>query len=209
MIRSHWLRCLVLAFCAPFVAGPVFGQGGIANGPTHAGRDVSCDLPIELRVTNTVGTNGMGLCVWASLEMTARYQNLTCLMGVFDQMKREPGGGWPERVDRVMKARCPEVLYRQHLGSDMNFIREGIDSGRMVCVTYGYGELYGMRTIAHWVVCVRMDDEWTAILDNNDIKHIWWMPTSEFARRFTWPRRSGWALYLLTPPPPPVPRNHK
>jgi len=184
--------------------------GGIPNGSTHDGTDVDCDLPKVLRVRNTVGTDGLGLCVWASTEMMARYLGCRELVGVFRQMQGEPGGGWPERVDRVMKQRAPGIKYRQFLGNandGLAFIQAGINSRRPVCVTYGYGELYNMQTIAHMVMCVGMNRRWTAILDNNDPEHIWWMETGEFAKRFVHPHGQGWAWYVMTPPPPPVPRN--
>ncbi len=181
--------------------------GSVANGPRHQGQPVDTDVPASFRVRNTGGTDGAGLCVWASTEMMARYLSARELVGVFDYMKTQRGGGWPERVDQIMRQRAPGVKYRQYLGPDIAFVREGIESGRPVCVTYGYGELYGMRTIAHMVLCVGMTDQWAAILDNNDPGRIWWMETAEFQKRFAWPHRQGWAWYVLTPPPPPVPHN--
>ena len=180
---------------------------GVPGGPIHDGAEVTADLPEPLRIRNTVGTDGAGLCVWASTNMMANYLNVRELFGIFAELQHEPGGGWPERVDQKMKLRAPDVKYRQYVGSDLGFIREGIDSGRPVCATYGYGELYGMRTIAHMILVVGMDDEQTAVLDNNDPDHIWWMPTPEFSRRFSWPDGQGWAWYTLAPPPPPVPHN--
>ena len=64
-----------------------------------------------------------------------------------------------------------------------------------------------MQTIAHMVCVVKMTPEWTAILDNNDPDHIWWMPTGEYARRFVHPSGQGWAVAIHLPPPPPVPHN--
>ncbi|WP_435005177.1 hypothetical protein P12x_003071 [Tundrisphaera lichenicola] len=189
------------------VAGSAIAQKATPNGPRHDGAEVATDLPPEIRVRNTVGTDGAGLCVWASTEMMARYLNVEGLVGIFEALQSEPGGGWPERVDREMQKRAPGVKYRQYLGGDLDFIREGIDSGRPVCVTYGYGEFYGSRTIAHMVLCVAMDDRYTGILDNNDPEHIWWMSTDEFRKRFGWPSGQGWAWYTLAPPPPPPPHN--
>lgn len=183
------------------------GAGGVRNGDVHDGKAVDCDVPMPLRIRNTVGTDGAGLCVWASLQMTANYLNIEELSGLFEYMQTQRGGGWPERVDQMMKRFAPDRKYKQYQGSGLDFIEEGIRSGRPVCVTYGYGELYGMKTIAHWVICVELDAENAAILDNNDPGHIWWMPREEFRKRFTWPGGSGWALYFLTPPPPPPPHN--
>ena len=176
------------------------------NGETHDGIEVACDLPKPLRIRNTGGTDGAGLCVWASMEMAARYQNCRPLIGVFQRMQKEPGGGWPERVDRVMQRDAPQVKYRQYMGSDLDFIKQGIASGRPVCATYGYGELYGMQTIAHMVLIVHCDDKLTCVLDNNDPGRLWWMATDEFQRRFVH-GGGGWAYYTLAPPPPPVPHN--
>jgi hypothetical protein len=196
-----------IAVCAALLWGAAVCAiaGGVAGGPEHEGVPVDCDIPMSLRVKNTGGSDGAGLCVFASLEMAARYQNCTALIGTFDWMRTQPGGGWPERVDRIMKDRAPSVKYKQYSGRDLEFIQDGINSGRPVCVTYGYGEFYGNSTIAHMVLCVKMDSKWTGILDNNDPDHIWWMETPEFHKRFVYPNGNGWAFYTLEPVPPPVP----
>lgn len=182
-------------------------EKGFPSGPVHDQVEVMADLPESLRIRNTVGTDGAGLCVWASTGMMANYLNVRELFGIFEELTHEPGGGWPERVDEKMRERAPDIKYRQYVGTDLEFIQQGIDSGRPVCATYGYGELYGDRTIAHMILIVGMTDEWTMVLDNNDPDHIWWMATSEYARRFAWPDGQGWAWYTLAPPPPPVPHN--
>lgn len=199
---------LPLVLCLMFT-GPAFAQKETKNGPIHEGQAVDCDLPQEIRVRNTVGINGMGLCVWASLEMNSRYLNCTELIGNFDDMKRKAGGGWPDRVDKIMAARAPNVGYEQYLGADVAFVQDWINTGRPVCVTFGYGELYHNRTIAHMVLCVAMTPLYTGILDNNDPENIYWMSTEEFSRRFSWPRGQGWAFAIMTPPPPPVPHSRK
>ncbi len=199
---------LIFAAIAALLWGAIALAGsGVANGPEHDGSIVTCDVPDAMRVKNTGGSDGAGLCVFASMEMAARYQNETAIIGVFDWMKTQPGGGWPERVDKILKERCPEVLYKQYSGPNLDFIREGIDSGRPVCVTYGYGEFYGNSKISHMVLCVEMNDVYTGILDNNDPDNIWWMETEEFRKRFVDPSGSGWAFFTMTPPPPPVPHQ--
>lgn len=180
--------------------------GGRAVGPEYDGASIDCDVPMAMRIKNTGGTDGAGLCVWASAQMAAFFQNCKELLDLFEYMKTQTGGGWPERVDRIMKERAPGVKYKQYEGDSLDFIQEGINSGRPVCVTYGYGELYNMQTIAHMVLCVGMNEKETAILDNNDPDHIWLMETSEFKKRFIHPNSSGWAWYTLNPPPPPVPK---
>lgn len=199
-----WLAA-ALGLGWPLVA--CFAGSAVRNGDAHEGRAADTDVPAPMRIRNTVGTDGAGLCVWASTQMMANYLNTRELRGVFAYMQTQRGGGWPERVDAVMKKFAPGVKYRQYLGPDLDFVQEGIDSGRPVCVTYGYGELYGMRTIAHMVLCVYLDDQLAAVLDNNDPEHLWWMPRDEFKRRFGHPGGQGWAWYTLSPPPPPVPHN--
>ena len=216
MIRKLVWTVAVLAFVLliPFIA--VFGADAVRNGDSHDGHDVQADVPKAMRQTNTGGSDGLGLCVWASTQMAAWYQNVPELQELFAYMKTQPGGGWPERVDQIMKAKAPGIPYDQWVGSGWNDLDEGIRyiqewtaSGRPVMVTYGYGELYNNQTIAHMVLCVYCDDQWTAILDNNDTEHVWWMPTSEFKRRFGWPNGQAWGWRIHFAPPPPVPHRLK
>jgi len=209
--ESLFWKVFILGFLLLWPLALAFGQEkAVQNGATHDGQEVACDIPDAMRVHNTIGINGAGLCVWASTEMAARYQQCKGMVGIFDHMKSQLGGGWPSRVDAMMKRYAPETKYRQFVGGGdegLAFIKQAIDSGRPCCVTYGYGELYGGRTIAHMVLCVALDDEWAAILDNNDEHHIWWMSAAEFRKRFLHPRGQGWAWYTFAPPPPPVPHN--
>lgn len=204
-VNRRWLRIGVSVL---FLCSTAFAQttgGGQAGGPEYNGSVVDCDIPRALRIRNTGGSDGAGLCVWASLEMAASYQNCKELIGTFEWMKSQPGGGWPERVDRVMKERAPAVKYKQYMGKELEFIREGINSGRPVCVTMGTGELYGMQTISHMVICIAIDDVNAAIIDNNDPDNIWWMPVEVFHERAMHPNAQLWAFYTLAPPPPPIP----
>jgi hypothetical protein len=206
-----WISaCLILAF----VGAPVLLAGGLGTatpaGPSYEGDEVAVDLPEQMRVRNTVGIDGQGLCVWASIEMMARYHNEESLIGIFKQMQSEKGGGWPERVDREMRKRGLENRYRQFYGpaaEGADFVSEALAAGRGVCVTYGYGEFYGNRTISHMVFGVQLDAKHGAVLDNNDPNRIWWMEPAEMIRRAVHPGGDMWALYLLAPAPPPAPHN--
>lgn len=213
--KLGWALVVVAVVLAiPFLA--VFGSEGVQNGDTHQGHEVQADIPQDMRQENTVGTDNQGLCVWASTQMAANFQNVEELGGLFDAMKKQRGGGWPERVDSVMKQMAPHIKYDQFVASSWDQVDEGVryiqewtSTGRPVMITYGYGELYNNATIAHMVICVYCDDEWMAILDNNDIAHVWWMTTQEGKRRFGWPNGQAWAWRLHTPPPPPVPHKLK
>lgn len=197
---------LLIVLAVAVAACDVALGGGRAVGPEYDGESIDCDVPMSLRIKNTGGSDGAGLCVFASLQMSANYQNVKELLDIFEWMKSQPGGGYPEKVARIMKERAPGVKYKQYEGDSLDFIQEGINSGRPVCVTYGTGELYNMQTIAHMTLCVGLNEKEAAILDNNDPEHIWLMPRDEFLKRFKHPNTSGWAFYLLNPPPPPAPK---
>ena len=217
--RRELLRTAALAAATGLmlptgIARPARGQAirtpnprAIRGEERHDGAEIRADLDRDLRIRNTVGTDGLGLCVWASLTMGALYHNCEPLFDLFEGMQRERGGGWPSRVDEKMREKAPEVRYEQWVGDDLSFIRSQVDRGRMVCATYGYGELYHMQTIAHMVCVVGLTDEWACVLDNNDPEHIWWMDPAEYLRRFVHPSNQGWAVAIALPPPPPAPHN--
>jgi hypothetical protein len=182
----------------------------VPNGPVHDGTEVTVDLPLTQRVHNKGGTDGSGLCVFATLDMIARYQNIKPLIGIMERMsKEERGGGWPEKVDAMIAkyGLGQQIDIVQYQGVDPAILDLAMKTGRPVGLTYGYGEFYGNQTIAHMVMLVHLDAEKAAILDNNDEKRITWMSRKEFLRRWSWPHNQGWAYVLLAPPPPPAPRN--
>lgn len=193
------------------------GSDEIANGPIHEGVEVAIDLPDEDAQQNTGGTDGAGLCVFASLQMAARWQNVHQLADLFDFMKTQPGGGWPARVKSILDARAPGLAWYQSEGSDPTVLDLAIRSGRPVCITYGYGDFYrgkgvrldknGKPKIDHMVLLVHLDAEWGAIRDNNDPKHVTWMPRAELINRWKYPTGMAWTVVLLAPPAAPVPMN--
>ncbi len=180
------------------------GASATVNGPTHAGRTIECDLADSLQLRNTGGSDGQGLCVPTSLTQAARYQNCRELADLQAKQKREPGGGWPDRVAQWIRRDAPNVGLVQYQGAKEDFLDRLISTGRMPCTTYNWGERYG-QTIAHCVNLVYLDAQWAAILDNNFPKTYEWMPRAEFFRRAKHPRGSYWAFGILSPPPPPPP----
>jgi hypothetical protein len=186
---------------------PAVGKFVEGDGTSPDGRvEVVCDLPVQLRMKNTGGMgprgpgSGSGLCVFTSIEHSGRYQNVPELFGLQEKMTHEPGGGWPEKVDEMMKKYAPTTEYIQHNGKDVQFLEAALESGRMPGVTYsGRDTRYG-GPIAHMVNIVYLDEEQACILDNNYPTKLYWMSRQEFLARW-----SGWAIVLLAPPPPPVP----
>jgi hypothetical protein len=209
-----WLVGLLYALPTPALAG----QTEWANGPIFRGVEVTVDLPGKTvadggqRVWNIrAPLDGLGCCVFASIDMAARYQNIRPLIGVIDRIKR--GGGWPEKVTRVVEQAAQDagsepIEFVQYLGSDPSILDLAMKTGRPVCITYGYGEYpYNGATIAHMVLLVHLDEQLACIIDNNNPLYDTWMSRDELLRRWLHPRGQGWAVVFLAPPAPPVPHN--
>jgi hypothetical protein len=178
--------------------------------------EIACDLPGFEHLKNTGGMGprgpgtGAGLCVFTSIEHCGRYQNETSLIGLQKKMTFEPGGGYPDKVDAMLKKYAPKVIYIQYTGKDTSLLKLALKTSRMVGVTYGYSPRYS-GPIAHMVNLVHLSDQWACILDNNfpGENSYEWMSPEEFDRRWVAgsPDKSGWAVILLNPPPPPSPHN--
>jgi hypothetical protein len=192
--------------------------GASVGGPAHAdGTEISCDLPAALHQKNTGGSDGAGLCVYASNRHTGRWQNNRLFDELFDWMKRHPGGSYPSKFDKTLR-QCakekglPVPEFVQVESDDLEILKAACRTGRMPGVTYSYSPTgrYGGRRIAHMVSLVHIDDRWAVILDNNypGADKYEWMTLDEFRRAYTGGGRSGWATILTgNPPPPPPPRN--
>lgn len=211
-MRMLKLLVALLAALLPIVpsitAQDTWHERAQVTGPVYEGVEVSIDLPDHQHVKNFgAPADQKGLCVFASMDMAARWHNIRQLVGVVQKVRE--GGGWPEKVDQVIASIDPNIKYEQYEGADPAFLERGIRSGAPVCVTYGYGERYGMQTIAHMVLLVHIDSRYAAIVDNNFPGNWEWMSRDEFLRRWVHPSGKGWAYYFLHSPPPPPPRNVK
>lgn len=186
------------------------------GGPTAPdGTELACDLPAELHQRNTGGSDGAGLCVYASARHTGRWQNDPLFEAIFDWMKRHPGGSYPEKFDRTIRQCATELNlpvpeYIQVEGSDLEILKLACKTGRMPGVTYSFSPTgrYGGRRIAHMVSLVHADHKWFCVLDNNypGANAYEWMTPEEFSRTYTG-MGGGWSVLLLTGGPPPVPHN--
>lgn len=180
--------------------------GSEINGPSHNGTEVAVDLPVEQHVRNIgAPADGKGLCVFASIDMAARWHNMPELIDVLHKIRE--GGGWPEKVDAVMKDLAPGRKYVQYEGTDPAILENAIGIRAPACVTYGTGERYDSKTIYHMVLLVHLDQKWACIVDNNFPGTFEWMPRDEFLSRWKHPSGQGWAIVFLAPPPPPIPHN--
>jgi hypothetical protein len=210
---------LVTLLAVALVTLPAIAQRGsekaFVAGRQHANEVLDCDLPGDMQFKN-IGSraDGSGMCVMSSIEMAALWQGLDEYKGLRDWCAREPGGGYPEKVDKQLAAYArakglPAPRYLQYEGPDVEPVLEAaLRSGRMACITYGWGERYG-QSIAHMVCCPKYSGQFAAVLDNNfpGEANYEWMTRGELARRVKLPRNSGWVFVWLAPPPPPSPRN--
>lgn len=177
--------------------------------------EIQIDVPVELRVKNCGGSDGSGLCVFTSIMHDARFQNVIPLFYFQNYMKKHPGGGYPEKVDRMIASYLQEqglpkdsVLYIQDTTGNAELLKEALKSGRPVGITYDGNDCHYSHSIAHMVTLVHFTDNWAAILDNNFIgqNQIVWMRPQELIKR--WKGNSGgWSVILLDAGAPPVPHN--
>jgi hypothetical protein len=179
------------------------------GGKAVAGEEITCDLAEGQKFHNKGGTDGAGLCVFASITWAARYQNELRLCDLFNHMLKERGGGYPQKVDAMIQKYGKGTPYLQYEGGDPAILKAALASGRMPCVTYNGNDCHYRSSIAHMVCLVHLSDKAAVISDNNfpgDNQFVWMSP-EEFLKRWRGGAGGGWAVVLLSPPPPPVPTN--
>lgn len=205
---------LLVAFLTPSIALCQVGSFQPTSSPiSPAGVRAVVDLPTSRHMRNTGGRDGAGLCVFTSITMAADWCNLIDLLGYRAWMEQRPGGGYPQKVDTTLAQYCrekgiPVPKYVQHTGGDDAFLDLAIRTGRCPCVTYaGSDDFYKNRRgqpvgIDHMVCLAHLDQDSTAIIDNNRPGNWVWMTRSEFLTRWR-ARGGGWAFVFLNAPPPP------
>lgn len=179
------------------------------------GTPVRIDFPLVEDIRN-IGSriDAQGMCVFSSIEMNSRWQNLIQVRGIRDWAANFPGGGYPKKVDKQIKQFCeqkgiPIPPYLQYQGNDLDVLRTCLKTYRIASVTYSGNDGVRYNTnIAHMVNLVHLDDKWAAIYDNNGSPgKLIWMSPAEFKQRWTGGRGdsgNGWAFFWLAPPPPPA-----
>jgi hypothetical protein len=184
----------------------------VAGGPLgpDGKTEVTCDLPVSERKHNVGGRDGAGLCVFTSIMHAARYQSELRLLNFQDQMRQEPGGGYPQKVDAMIKKYGPGTQYVQYEGNSPEILKTAMKTGRMPGVTYNGHDVHYGGSIAHMVSLVAYDEahDLACILDNNFVgeNELVWLSCNEFLKRWKGGGQ-GWAIVLLAAPPPPVPKN--
>lgn len=208
--------------------GPESLVRGFTPTPTpvsQSGTRAVIDIPATLHLRNTGGMGpggpgtGAGLCVFTSVEVAARWHCLPQIAGFQKWMTHKEGGGWPQKLDQMLKQFCREKgvkcpPYVQHTGGDPTFLEAVYRNRFMPAMTH---------TQVHMVNGAHLDQAIGAIIDNNNPAHWEWANRSLYLR--TWgavrsqdqplfPRpfregilgdEPGWVFAWTTSPPPPGP----
>ena len=205
------------------VFGDSFRAVSTPNGILAPGVEIDCDLPHYRCLKNVGGSDGSGLCVFTSIEHFLDWFSMKEYLGFRKYMEGRPGGGWPEKVTKELRAYCekrklemPDIL--QVTNGNIDLLAEAVQSGHMCGVTYCYSPTgrYNGQRIAHMVNCVGArvgPNKLWAILDNNYVKPeeglIEWMDEATFKKVWLG-NGGGWFITVLNrPDPPPIPRNEE
>lgn len=216
LIPAFLLSAAVAAHAIDTVPRPVAPDG------THA----AIDLPAARHVRNAGSRiDGLGLCVFTSVQQAADWHNVPQLLGFQRWMSKRPGGGHPEKLDRELAAYCasqgrPTPAYVQHVGGDEAFLDLAVKTGRMASITYAGADGFYPGPVLHMVNLAHLDAERGAVIDNNR-PGVWvWMSRTQLLNRWrgltdagtpmvvrdgaqVFAVGGGWAVVLLAPPPPP------
>lgn len=190
--------------------------GAVVGGfTTPDGRPCQCEIPGNLWRENQQGSDGAGLCVYASAYHSGLHNDLAPFVGLFDWMTKRPGGSYPEKFDKDMAAFCKAQgkavpPYLHYVGSDLSVIEEACAQGLMVGTTYNYSPTgrYGGRPTSHMVNTIHADGTWYGVMDNNYPNSVEWMDKKTY-KDVTAGGSRLWALIPLSPGLPPSPHNPK
>lgn len=174
------------------------GKGLVHDGPVHDGQEVQIDLPADILKRN-IASKGVGCCVFRSINYCGLWQNVPQVIDLPEKMVQAgiEGGGWPEKVDRIMKQFAPDVPYLQIQNGDWDVVRLALKTGRCVAITYGS---------AHMVCLVKLENGAGCYRDNNKVgpNELEWGSEQLIMRHSGGSR--FWAVVLLAPRPPAPPR---
>jgi len=127
--------------------------------------------------------------VFTSIEWSARTQGVGKLYGLQAYMRRQPGGGWPEKVDRVVAAYAKSKVGYVHIVDDSaesyaDLLAECLRAGLYPSITWG-GDVshYRGQRIDHMVSLVSLTDSEVGILDNNFPSEILYVDRPTALRR--------------------------
>lgn len=225
-----YIKTLVSLFALVLGAGTLLSIDTMPSPefPDHVKAQI--DLPANQHIMN-VGSeiDGYGLCVYSSITVSARWHNLTDMLGFRKFAEGRPGGASPDKIEVDLPAYAKRSgvtipHYLQHTGGDETFLRLVMETRRMPGITYAGVDGFYSGVIAHMVNCAHLDGLKGAIIDNNrpgswicmsnpQLVNRWkglgddgkplLIPVRQGARIIHTPVGGGWCFVWLGPPPPP------
>ena len=117
--------CCVDCDCLPDCRCGLFGAAITLGGPVGPRRQDRGHLRSPGLGTDEEHRRprGAGLCVFTSVQNAARYQNETRLANFQADMRKEPGGGYPAKVDTMIAKYGKGTPYLQYEGKDPAILR--------------------------------------------------------------------------------------
>jgi hypothetical protein len=179
------------------------------------GTEVDIDLPAERELKNTGGSDGSGLCVGTSIEMSLDWHHVQGYPGQYQKwLTKFPGGSWPEKAAQQLKAyaaatgaKPPEIL--QSTNGDLELLVAAVKNGYHPAITYSRSPTgrYGGQRISHMVNlrAARAGPSRAWCIKDNNYPGYEWMTEEQFKQV-----HDGWSVIVLNQPdPPPIPRPNK
>lgn len=162
-----------------------------ANTPKKQERP-TVNVPVALRQSNWIGSQGEGSCVHATMISLLRWQGR---LNKADRWRQTYGNGeWPD--DLAAKCDGEKVRFAYTTDGDVKFLEWACRTRRGCGITVMGG--------AHMVALVHLDAQWAAILDNNSVSKFRWVPRATLIAE--WKASHGWAVTPIYTPAAPLPQ---
>jgi hypothetical protein len=156
------------------------------------------NLPVECREHNWVDPITLeGSCSHATSVMLLRWQMHEDLAS--EWRNKYSGGDWADDSwnpihNHAQKFDNEGIDFAYTIG-DVDFLDWALSTRRGCGLT--------VRGGSHAVLLVHLDNEWAAIIDNNDISEIKWVPRDRLISE--WKNSIGWSWTPVYSPAPPLP----
>jgi hypothetical protein len=102
---------------------------------------------------------------------------------------------WSTEHNLARKLEAANVRFAYTVDGDVEFLEWAVSTRRGCGITVLGG--------IHMVALVHLDDEWAAVLDNNDTQQFIWIPRETLVSE--WKHSNGWAATPVYSPAPPLP----
>jgi len=159
---------------------------------TSAEERPAVNVPLALRQSNWLGSEGSGSCVHATTITLLRWQGRNRMA---DHWRATYGNGeWADALAAKFDREGVRYAYTSNQ-NDVNFLEWACKTRRGCGVTCMGG--------SHCIALVHLDAKWAGLIDDNDTSKIIWVPRETFLAE--WRTSNSWAFAVLYAPPAPLP----